>query len=130
MSLTKLILPLSFLSVLAACSSQPLVTTANGERTQLGKASYYANIYHGRTTANGETFNQNAATAAHLELDFGTKVKVTNLANNKSVIVRINDRGPYVRGRVIDLSLGMFKKIADPKVGVIDVSISVLKTGG
>lgn len=118
------------MSILAACSSQPVVTTANGERTQLGKASYYANKYHGRTTANGETFNQNAATAAHLEFDFGTKVKVTNLANNKSVIVRINDRGPYVRGRVIDLSLGMFKKIADPKVGVIDVSISVLKTGG
>ncbi|HBW98858.1 MAG TPA: septal ring lytic transglycosylase RlpA family lipoprotein, partial [Pseudoalteromonas sp.] len=67
------------------------------------------------------------STAAHLELPFGTKVKVTNLANNKSVIVRINDRGPYVKGRVIDLSLGMFKKIADPKVGVIDVSISVLK---
>jgi len=130
MFLTKLILPLSFLSILVACSSQPVVTTANGELTQLGKASYYANKYHGRTTANGETFNQNAATAAHLELDFGTKVKVTNLANNKSVIVRINDRGPYVRGRVIDLSLGMFKKIADPKVGVIDVSISVLKTGG
>ena len=127
MSFTKLIFTLSFLSILAACSSQPIVTSTNGERTQLGKASYYANKYHGRTTANGETFSQNASTAAHLELPFGTKVKVTNLANNKSVIVRINDRGPYVRGRVIDLSLGMFKKIADPKVGVIDVSISVLK---
>ncbi|KPZ54221.1 RlpA-like protein precursor [Pseudoalteromonas sp. P1-13-1a] len=127
MSFTKLIFTLSFLSILAACSSQPIVTSANGERTQLGKASYYANKYHGRTTANGETFSQNASTAAHLDLPFGTKVKVKNLANNKSVIVRINDRGPYVRGRVIDLSLGMFKKIADPKVGVIDVSISVLK---
>ncbi|MDC9520558.1 septal ring lytic transglycosylase RlpA family protein [Pseudoalteromonas sp. Angola-31] len=126
MSFTKLIFILSFLSILAACSSQPIVTSANGERTQLGKASYYANKYHGRTTANGETFSQSASTAAHLELPFGTKVKVTNLANNKSVIVRINDRGPYVTGRVIDLSLGMFKKIADPKVGVIDVSISVL----
>ena len=127
MSFTKLIFTLSFLSILAACSSQPIVTSTNGERTQLGKASYYANKYHGRTTANGETFSQNASTAAHLELPFGTKVKVTNLANNKSVIVRINDRGPYVRGRVIDLSLGMFKKIAYPKVGVIDVSISVLE---
>ena len=127
MSFTKLIFTLSFLSILAACSSQPIVTSTNGERTQLGKASYYANKYHGRTTANGETFSQNASTAAHLELPFGTKVKVTNLANNKSVIVRINDRGPYVKGRVIDLSLGMFKKIADPKVGVIDVSISVLE---
>ena len=130
MSLTKLIFILSFLSILAACSSQRVATSADGERSQLGKASYYANKYHGRTTANGEVFSQNAETAAHLDLPFGTKVKVTNLANNKSVIVRINDRGPYVRGRVIDLSLGMFKKIADPKVGVIDVSISVLKTGG
>jgi len=129
MSLTKLIFILSFLSILAACSSQRVVTSADSERSQLGKASYYANKYHGRTTANGETFEQDAATAAHLDLPFGTKVKVTNLANNKSVIVRINDRGPYVRGRVIDLSLGMFKKIADPKVGVIDVSISVLKPG-
>jgi rare lipoprotein A len=126
MFFTKLIFTLSFLSILAACSSQPIVTSTNGERTQLGKASYYANKYHGRTTANGETFSQNASTAAHLELPFGTKVKVTNLANNKSVIVRINDRGPYVRVRVIDLSLGMFKKIADPKVGVIDVSVTVI----
>ena len=54
---------------------------------------------------------------------------VTNLANNKSVMVRINDRGPYVRGRIIDLSKSMFKKIADPKVGVIDVSVEVLKPG-
>jgi rare lipoprotein A len=129
MSLTKLIFILSFLSILAACSSQRVVTSADGERNQLGKASYYANKYHGRTTANGEVFSQNAETAAHLDLPFGTKVKVTNLANNKFVIVRINDRGPYVRGRVIDLSLAMFKKIADPKVGVIDVSISVLKPG-
>ncbi|TMN83934.1 MULTISPECIES: septal ring lytic transglycosylase RlpA family protein [unclassified Pseudoalteromonas] len=129
MSLTKLIFILSFLSILAACSSQRVATSADGERSQLGKASYYANKYHGRTTANGEVFSQNAETAAHLDLPFGTKVKVTNLANNKFVIVRINDRGPYVRGRVIDLSLAMFKKIADPKVGVIDVSISVLKPG-
>ncbi|WP_350547204.1 septal ring lytic transglycosylase RlpA family protein, partial [Pseudoalteromonas sp. 5-MNA-CIBAN-0065] len=88
-----------------------------------------ADKYHGRTTANGERFSQQAATAAHLEFDFGTKVVVTNLANNKSVTVRINDRGPYVRGRIIDLSKSMFEKIADPKVGVIDVSVTVLKPG-
>ncbi|XQF92188.1 septal ring lytic transglycosylase RlpA family protein [Pseudoalteromonas espejiana] len=127
MRISQLVFTLSFSLILAACSSQPIVTSSNGEVTQVGKASYYANKYHGRTTANGETFSQSAATAAHLDFAFGTKVKVTNLANNKSVIVRINDRGPYVRGRVIDLSLGMFKKIADPKVGIIDVSVSVLK---
>lgn len=127
MRISQLVFTLSFSLILAACSSQPIVTSSNGEVTQVGKASYYANKYHGRTTANGETFSQSAATAAHLDFAFGTKVKVTNLANNKSVIVRINDRGPYVRGRVIDLSLGMFKQIADPKVGTIDVSVSVLK---
>ncbi|ASM50580.1 rare lipoprotein A [Pseudoalteromonas espejiana DSM 9414] len=127
MRISQLVFTLSFSLILAACSSQPIVISSNGEVTQVGKASYYANKYHGRTTASGETFSQSAATAAHLDFAFGTKVKVTNLANNKSVIVRINDRGPYVRGRVIDLSLGMFKKIADPKVGIIDVSVSVLK---
>ena len=115
--------------ILAGCSSQPLVKSSSGELTQLGKASFYADKYQGRTTANGERFDQQAATAAHLKLAFGTKVKVTNLANNKSVIVRINDRGPYIRGRIIDLSSSMFKKIADPKVGVIDVSVKVLKPG-
>ena len=88
--------------ILAGCSSQPLVKSSSGELTQLGKASFYADKYQGRTTANGERFDQQAATAAHLKLAFGTKVKVTNLANNKSVIVRINDRGPYIRGRIID----------------------------
>lgn len=112
--------------ILAGCSSLPLVKSSSGELTQLGKASFYADKYQGRTTANGERFDQQAATAAHLKLAFGTKVKVTNLANNKSVIVRINDRGPYIRGRIIDLSSSMFKKIADPKVGVIDVQVTVI----
>ncbi|MGP4986295.1 septal ring lytic transglycosylase RlpA family protein [Pseudoalteromonas nigrifaciens] len=112
--------------ILAGCSSQPLVKSSSGELIQLGKASFYADKYQGRTTANGERFDQQAATAAHLKLAFGTKVKVTNLANNKSVIVRINDRGPYIRGRIIDLSSSMFKKIADPKVGVIDVQVTVI----
>ena len=126
MRLPKLIFTIICFSILAACSSQPIIKSSSGELTQVGKASFYANKYHGRTTANGERFSQQAATAAHLDLDFGTRVKVTNLANNKSVVVRINDRGPYVRGRIIDLSRDMFKKIADPKVGVIDVSMVVL----
>ncbi|MBB1306642.1 septal ring lytic transglycosylase RlpA family protein [Pseudoalteromonas sp. SR43-5] len=129
MRLPKLVVTLFITSALAACSSQPIVKSSTGEVTQVGKASFHADKYHGRTTANGERFSQQAATAAHLEFDFGTKVVVTNLANNKSVTVRINDRGPYVRGRIIDLSKSMFKKIADPKVGVIDVSVTVLKPG-
>ena len=127
MKLIKLVL-LSVLSViLAACSNAPgNINNQQRDVAEQGKASFYADKYHGRTTASGERFSQQAATAAHLKLPFGTRVNVTNIANNKSVVVRINDRGPYIRGRIIDLSKAMFKKIADPKVGVIDVSVTVI----
>ncbi|MEM7689967.1 MAG: septal ring lytic transglycosylase RlpA family protein [Pseudomonadota bacterium] len=69
-----------------------------------GVASYYGRRFHGRLTANGERFNMNAMTAAHKSLPFGTRVRVTNPSNGRSVTVRINDRGPFVRGRTIDLS--------------------------
>lgn len=88
-----------------------------------GKASYYADFFHGRRTANGERFNMHALTAAHKSLPFGTILKVTNLDNNKSVMVRVNDRGPYVRGRVLDLSLGAAKIIGMTGKGVANVSI-------
>ena len=127
MKLIKLVL-LSVLSViLAACSNAPgNINNQQRDVAEQGKASFYADKYHGRLTASGERFSQQAATAAHLKLPFGTRVNVTNIANNKSVVVRINDRGPYIRGRIIDLSKAMFEKIADPKVGVIDVSVTVI----
>ena len=127
MKLIKLVL-LSVLSViLAACSTAPSnINNQQRDVAEQGKASFYADKYHGRLTASGERFSQQAATAAHLKLPFGTRVKVTNIANNKSVVVRINDRGPYIRGRIIDLSKAMFEKIAAPKVGVIDVSVTVI----
>ncbi len=127
MKLIKLVL-LSVLSViLAACSTAPgNINNQQRDVAEQGKASFYADKYHGRLTASGERFSQQAATAAHLKLPFGTRVKVTNIANNKSVVVRINDRGPYIRGRIIDLSKAMFEKIAAPKVGVIDVSVTVI----
>ena len=71
---------------------------------QAGWASWYGPGFHGRTTANGEKYDQFAMTAAHKKLPFNTKLRVTNLENGKSIFVRINDRGPYKRGRVIDLS--------------------------
>ncbi|TFG57868.1 MAG: septal ring lytic transglycosylase RlpA family protein [Spirochaetales bacterium] len=71
---------------------------------QEGYASWYGGKFHGRKTANGEIFNTYDFTAAHRSLPFGTKIKVTNTANGRSVIVRINDRGPFVKGRIIDLS--------------------------
>lgn len=92
-------------------------------KSTTGVASYYKS---GKQTANGERFNPNGLTAAHRTLPFGTKVKVTNLRNGKSVVVRINDRGPFIRGRVIDLSLGAAKFVEMTKSGVVTVTYSVL----
>lgn len=91
------------------------------------KASYYGQRFHGKTTANGERFNMNAMTAAHKELPFGTIVEVTNLRNNKCVSVRINDRGPYIKGRTFDLSRGAFKEIANIDRGVINIKYEIIK---
>jgi rare lipoprotein A len=88
-----------------------------------GWASFYKS---GRLTANGERFNPMGLTAAHRKLPFGTRVKVTNLRNGKSVIVRINDRGPFIKGRVIDLSLGAAKVIGLHKSGVAKISFVIL----
>lgn len=91
-----------------------------------GKASYYYGRWIGRKTANGEIYRASDVTAAHKTLPFNTRVRVTNLKNNKSVIVRINNRGPYVKGRIIDLSLVAAKKIQMTKAGVIPVKVEVL----
>jgi rare lipoprotein A len=93
---------------------------------ETGEASFYAMKYQSRKTASGEIFDQSAYTAAHNQLPFGTNVKVTNLKNGKSVIVRINDRGPFVKGRIIDLSRSAFSKIGDTRDGVITVTIEVV----
>ena len=90
-----------------------------------GKASYYADRFHGRLTANGERFNMHDLTAAHKSLPFGSMVRVTNLSNGKKVLVRINDRGPYIKGRIIDLSLEAAKEIDLLKKGVTNVRIEV-----
>lgn len=91
-----------------------------------GKASWYGPGFHGRLTANGERYNQNAMTAAHPSLRFGTKVKVTNLNNGRSVVVRINDRGPYAGGRVIDLSAAAARSLNMINSGVAPVQVTIL----
>ena len=91
-----------------------------------GRASWYGPGFHGRRTANGEVFNQHALTAAHPSLSFGTKVRVTNLNNGRSVIVRINDRGPYSGGRVIDLSTAAARSLNMIRSGVTRVKVTVL----
>ena len=91
-----------------------------------GNASYYGGKFHGKRTASGEIFNKNAMTAAHRSLPFGTKVKVTNLQNGRTVLVRVNDRGPHVRGRIIDISQAAAKKIGLLHAGTVRVKLEVL----
>ncbi len=90
-------------------------------------ASYYGARHHGRKTASGEPFNQHALTAAHRTLPFGTRVRVTNLNNKKSVIVRINDRGPYAKGRIIDLSAQAARELNMIRAGVVPVRVERLE---
>jgi rare lipoprotein A len=92
-----------------------------------GKASYYADKFVGRPTANGEIFRQNKLTAAHKTLPFGTKVKVINLSNGKKVKVRITDRGPFVQGRIIDLTTKAARRLGMLQQGVAQVEIKYRK---
>jgi rare lipoprotein A len=91
-----------------------------------GTASYYADKFHGRKTANGEIFNMHDLTAAHKTLPFGTIVRVTNLGNNKSVKLRINDRGPFVKDRIIDVSLAAAKELDMLGSGTAEVRIDII----
>jgi rare lipoprotein A len=93
---------------------------------QKGRASYYAHDFHGRKTANGEKFNMNAFTAAHKTLDFNCLVKVINTENNRSVVVRINDRGPYYKNRILDLSRMAAHKLGIVKNGTARVKLEVI----
>ncbi len=103
------------------------VHVAKASKKMVGIASFYATNFNGRRTASGEKFNNNAMTAAHKSLPFGSKVQVTNVRNGKSVVVRINDRGPYVRGRIIDLSKAAAKKIGIGHAGTVRVKLEVVK---
>jgi rare lipoprotein A len=97
--------------------------------TVTGTASYYAHEFHGRKTANGETYNMNDLTAAHRSFPFNTIVRVTNLSNGKSVELRINDRMPSFKGRIIDISLKAAKVIDMLTSGITEVKVEVLKWG-
>ena len=92
-----------------------------------GVASYYGKEHHGKKTANGEIFDMHQLTAAHRSLPFGSQVKVTNLSNQRSVIVRINDRGPYYQGRIIDLSLAAAERLDMVQSGITKVKLEVLE---
>ena len=95
---------------------------------QTGIASYYGHEFHGRTTASGETYDEEALTAAHRKLPFGSRVRVTNLENDKAVTLRINDRGPFVEGRIIDVSYRAARELDFVQAGLVRVRLEILNT--
>ena len=118
-----------FISVLflaAGCSSSFFLKNVEGTR-QIGNASWYGRKFHGKKTASGEIFNMYAMTAAHQTLPFGSKVRVTHLTTGKTIIVRINDRGPFIKGRIIDLSFEAAKRLKMLNEGVARVEIVVIE---
>lgn len=105
---------------------------ASGEKAEIGlkirgEASYYGPGFHGKQTASGEIFDQEDYTCAHKSLPFGTKLKVVRVDNGSNVVVRVNDRGPYVDGRILDLSVAAGKKIDLDKVGHAEVVATVVE---
>ena len=111
-----------FLLILASCSPYPS-RVGSDFKSQVGYASWYGSDFHGRATASGEVYDMHAMTAAHRILPFGTVVVVTNLENNREIKVIVNDRGPFVRGRIIDLSYGAAKGIGMAEAGLAKVRI-------
>lgn len=97
---------------------------------QEGKASFYADKFEGRTTASGERYSHKKSTCAHLSLPFGTLLKVTNLANNRSAVVRVNDRGPFVPDRIVDLSRSVAERLDFVQNGVTQVKIETINNQG
>ena len=121
-------------TTVAAETSQPMQAPLTGQlgttaQMQRGRAAYYHSGFDGRLTANGERYDQHKLTAAHNTYPFGTRLKVTNLTNNKSVQIRINDRSPLCQGRIIDLSRRAAEHIGLIKSGVAEVQLEVLEVG-
>jgi rare lipoprotein A len=129
MSLTNknIIFPVAavlLLTLFISCGKKQVVRPA--VQKEAGYASWYGPGFHGRKTANGERYNMWKMTAAHKKLPFGTVVKVTNLENKKSVVVKINDRGPFIRGRIIDLSKAAAKRLDFLGSGTTKVVLEIL----
>lgn len=120
-------LVIACMAFVMACGGGGPKKTATGKPTvQEGKASWYGGQHHGGPTASGERFNKHAMTAAHRTLRMNTRVRVTNKRNGRTVEVRINDRGPYTKGRIIDLSEAAARKLGMIEAGVVPVRVEVL----
>ena len=130
-------------AIVSGCASSPRFTrersggsnthSASGDskslKTMEGIASYYADDFNGKKTANGETYDMYKMTAAHRSLPFNTKVKVTNLDNKRSIVVRINDRGPFKLERIIDLSMAAATQLGMKGAGTANVKLEVIEWG-
>lgn len=114
---------LALFTLLAGCASHDIDPRGYDET---GTASYYGSRHHGKRTASGEPFDQHGLTAAHRSLPFGTRVRVTNLNNDRTVVVRINDRGPHTRGRLIDLSRAAAQQLDMLRSGTARVRVQSL----
>ena len=123
---TRMLTAPILLALAAGCSESPEADATESAVVQKGKASYYARSFQGKETASGETFNQNELVAAHKTLPFDTRVEVTNLENGKQGTVRINDRGPFKPGRIIDLSRVAANRIDLLEDGIAPVRIETL----
>ncbi len=110
-------------------TTSPKGKVTNHRTTITGVSSFYAEDFHGKITANGETYDMYGLTAAHKTLPFNTLVKVTNLDNDKSLTLRINDRGPYAKGRILDCSYGAAVKLGFVGQGTARVKINVIEFG-
>jgi len=117
---------LAALLVAAPTGQHPEFADTAPEWMQQGRVSWYGPGFHGRRTANGETFDTHDLTMAHRSLAFGSAVRVTNLENGRTVVVRVNDRGPYVRGRIADLSLAAADELGFVDHGVVRAKIELL----
>jgi rare lipoprotein A len=126
--IVKRIVPAVLLLGLAACSSNPEpMTSVSSGWSEQGEASWYGPGFHGNRTASGEVYDMEAMTAAHRQLPFGTRVQVENLDNGRRTVVRINDRGPFAHGRIIDLSRAAAREVGMLGTGVAEVRLRVLE---
>ena len=113
-------------AALAGCGSSAQSAHRADTDAKVGYASFYAHRFHGRATAYGETYDEKALTAAHPSLPLGTRVRVTNLANGRSVVLRINDRGPWAKNRLIDVSYAAAQELRFVREGLARVRIEVV----
>ncbi|KAA9340193.1 septal ring lytic transglycosylase RlpA family protein [Adhaeribacter soli] len=125
MNLCRLNYVFSFILTLLFALNLSAFASGTG-KTQTGTASWYGSKYHGKRSSSGEIYNKNKMTAAHPSLPFGTEVKVTNLSNNQVVVVRITDRGPFSKYRIIDLSEAAARKIGMIRSGTAKVTMEIL----